>query len=144
MSRLGALLLLLLVMGLPSEAHAGWKRERAVAIAEIVWNHPCDGEVELRWIHFDDIHPGWYSGPCQITYNTAFRQDWWGFCTTTLHEYGHVAGVGHTTNQRSIMYERPPFDKRCANNGRDYLLKHGAKILREAPYILPPPRLNNR
>jgi hypothetical protein len=117
-----------LVVAFPATANAGWKRDRATAIAQIVWDHPCDDQVQLRWIHFDDIHPAWFSGPCQITYNTAFRQDWLGFCTATLHEYGHVAGVQHNLNPRSIMYERPVLNWRCANNGRDYLLSHGASV----------------
>jgi hypothetical protein len=122
--RLIALALLLVLVPL-SDASAGWRRERATAIAQIVWDHPCDDQVELRWQPIDGIHAAWFSGPCQITFATEFRQDWPGFCTTMIHEYGHVAGVWHNSNPRSVMYERPLPNWRCANNGRNYLHRHG-------------------
>lgn len=132
---------LLLLVALPSTASAGWKRDRAVAIANIVWHSPCDGNVELLWAPIDGVHAGMISRRCaadangvrwaQITLATEFAygsspENFPSFCTAVLHEYGHAAGVEHNDNPESIMNAQPKIDDRCADRGRPFLEAHGA------------------
>lgn len=126
------LVILLALLLFPANAEAGWRRERATAIAQIVWNHPCNDQVKLAWVPLGGTYLGWNDAPCSIKMATEFHTDWPSFCTAIIHEYGHVAGVWHNTNIRSVMYERPLPDERCAANGRPYLEKHS--------YLLPRPR----
>ena len=48
--------------------------------------------------------------PCTISLTTAFdwsrggkRDSWWQICATTIHEYGHLVGMGHIRRPNSIM-----------------------------------------
>lgn len=140
------LIALLALVALPSTASAGWKRDRAVAIARIVWNDPCDGNVELRWAPLDGVHSGMISRRCaadangvrsaQITLATEFvygpaPEQFAYFCTAVLHEYGHAAGVEHNDNPDSIMNAQPKLDPRCADRGRPYLEAHGILVARK-------------
>jgi hypothetical protein len=136
-----------------STAHAGWKIDRAKAIAAKAWNDPCDGNVVLRWADQPHgVHWGvmWTRGyDCEIGISNTRPLAWEEFCTTLLHEYGHLAGfrdplnVGeewHSRNPRSVMYADNPIvrdegtdehgvtrvywhgvDRRCRDRGRPYL-----------------------
>lgn len=141
----------------PATADAGWKVDRATAIANVVWHSPCGGHPTLHWTSGDvsdgavaDADPN----TCEIDYAAdADNNEWPRFCTTTLHEWGHLAGYrdptnvddpAHSSNPRSVMYQFRPtvktvsrdihgrtsthwygIDPRCADNGRPYLEKHG-------------------
>jgi cyanophycinase-like exopeptidase len=34
-------------------------------------------------------------------------------CTVLTHEFGHLAGMQHSHNKRSVMYPRPATPRRC-------------------------------
>lgn len=122
------LIALLLLVALPTPAQAGWKHDRAVAIARIVWEDPCDGNVELRWAPLRNTYNGWHSAPCQISISTDVTyRTFQDFCSVVLFQYGFVAGVWLNDNPRSIMYYGGyKHDERCAKRGRPFLEAHGA------------------
>jgi len=87
---------------------------RAAAIAATIWGaHP--GSC-MHVHHFQENLPNKVlgeSGDCTIIYD---RRQWsWGkYCTTTIHEWGHLAGRNHSRNPRSVMYFRfNHVDRRC-------------------------------
>jgi len=48
--------------------------------------------------------------PCTIYLSSRFdwtrggqRDEWWQVCATTMHEWGHLVGKGHSRNVDSIM-----------------------------------------
>jgi hypothetical protein len=97
-------------------ANAGWKVQRAQAIAAAVWHHPCADHVTIEWGDlpatgiavsaaeaFDD--------ECRIVFARE-PTTWVEFCTTMIHEYGHLAGYRdwantadplHSSNPHSVM-----------------------------------------
>lgn len=106
-----ALLILLLVLSFPSGAQAGWRVDRATAIARTVWNNPCGGSVKMEWADLSALwHAYGYAQGCTITISTEYKFDWMMFCNTVIHEYGHVAGMNHNANPYSIMYEHSNWD----------------------------------
>ena len=47
---------------------------------------------------------------CRVVLNSARSWNWDMLCTTVVHEYGHLAGHGHSDDQASPMhatYDRP-------------------------------------
>jgi hypothetical protein len=90
---------------------------RALAVAQRVW-HPTCGRLRAsfddpRTAHtlLDNGTPidyasGWaIAGDCTIHLSRA--QHWVAYpplCEVVLHEAGHVAGLGHSTDPHSIMY----------------------------------------
>lgn len=101
-----------------AQAQAGWKVDRAVQIANIVWNYPCSGHVRLQWEAPPANQPtlqnanAWEQN-CVVTYNVLRPTTWGEFCTDTIHEFGHAANFRdptnkadplHSANPRSVMY----------------------------------------
>jgi hypothetical protein len=41
---------------------------------------------------------------CSINYNSRRSFTRYELCVATVHEYGHLAGRGHSSNPHSIMY----------------------------------------
>jgi hypothetical protein len=127
-------------------AEAGWKLDRAKAIADVVWHHPCgDVPVEVVWepleatiaaqVHDDEAPP---YPLCRIHFNSDERLGWMAFCSYMLHETGHLAnfrdplnvGPGwseteHSHNPDSIMATFFNDDARGRKRGRPYLERHG-------------------
>jgi hypothetical protein len=126
-------------------AHADWKIDRALTIAEGVW-HPACGELSVHlgdpvaegtvaeaggWARADDCEIGLDAGRTWTEFEPL--------CQVILHEGGHVAGRSHSNNPRSVM--RPSFmfgestatiggvtstrwdgiDRRCMYKGRWFL-----------------------
>ena len=127
----------------PAIANAGWKTTRATAIATHVWG-VCQNTLR---IHFTPADPAWadsygwaWTGNCNVYIDTTIGARYWEpFCTTVIHETGHVAGLGHSDNPRSVMRANSTFveiagtakgkftsrwygvDPRCRDRGRPYM-----------------------
>lgn len=101
----------ILLLMFPLAAHAGapgpWQR-KALETAQRVW-HPTCGQLTIVFgtppVELADA-PEWaYLGQCQI--NIDQSRGWLGypeFCNLVLHGAGHAAGMGHSSNPRSIMF----------------------------------------
>lgn len=132
-------------------AEAGWKLDRATRIATLVWANghrvPCVENMQVRWA---DPLPttgnitrlGWINADpatgqpteCVIYFDRTLPLPWLDFCTTLIHEAGHLAGFRdptntadpfHSSNPRSVMYVpslevEVDFTKSQATAGRDY------------------------
>jgi hypothetical protein len=153
-----AALVVVLIAGLAvttSPAAAGWRINRAVAIANVVWGNPCPWRI--KWDPPLRNHPealSWASmqGGCRyqgfgVVHLNASEpiHTFDVFCTRVLHEVGHLADAVHSPNPRSVMYpidqtsEGRLFsrdgrhfhwignggDPRCRDHGRPYLEAHG-------------------
>lgn len=93
-------------------AHAGWRIDRATAIAEIVWKRPCGGNVTLRWQHLPDRRAGASTdlSTCTVTFDATpfFNPSWAEFCTRMIHEYGHLADYRDPTNPVDPLHSHDP------------------------------------
>lgn len=101
------LVLVLLVFAL---AGAETRLQAAEGVAHWRWGPVCAGQVDVfnrplkppliaiaTWNHgFTD---------CEVTYTTRRRWHWWDLCRATVHEWGHLAGRGHSRNPRAVMFE---------------------------------------
>lgn len=138
----------LILAFLPAVAHAGWKIDRATAIAQTVW-HPACGQLRLAYgdpaaAGTQPEAGGWaWAGNCAIGVNAERHYSFEELCSVVLHEAGHVAGAGHSHNPASVMYAEPlvikttarigqrtitrwtGVDRRCLDRGRPYLERHG-------------------
>jgi hypothetical protein len=145
-----AVLLALAVV--PAEARAGWKIDRAQTIAATVWRY--QPPVTLRWARLPAPAMA-DASTATVWLNIGPREDseWAPFCTTMIHEYGHLAGFRdpsnvadpqHSHNPRSVMFGGAKLDRhtvhvlggattttwvgmdpRCRDRGRPYLMAHG-------------------
>jgi hypothetical protein len=131
-------------------ADAGWRIDRATAIAAKVWRDPCPNKVQIRWVAIpatgigaEDVADAAADRfTCTIWLRSTHRWDWEPLCSALIHEYGHLAGMPHSLNPRSVMYEFGAYmedfetrhgrkisstvrwtgtDRRCRNRGRTYL-----------------------
>jgi hypothetical protein len=137
--KLAVVLFAALALVLPASAEAGWRIDRATAIAGIVWQHPCQDAIAIRVTQENEIAWTTDDTPCVVFLGRHARTAWEPFCHTILHEVGHLAGMGHSRNPRSVMWPFLPadqlvtrhgtvwvgVDKRCRERGRPYLEKHG-------------------
>jgi matrixin len=79
---------------------------------------PCNGVVDVSWQSLDPSINGvaswWnptdsYGNPaqnsqCSISLNTAQDFSWPMLCTVVTHEFGHLTGHQHVTDQTNVMY----------------------------------------
>lgn len=127
-------------------AHAGWRIDRSLAIAQAVW-HPTCGQLTLGYGDPADAGgdaSGWaWAGDCKIRIPNGSHYEFEELCAIVLHEGGHVTGLGHSSNPRSAMYGEAlvikttavigrrtitrwtGVDHRCLNRGRPYLESRG-------------------
>src|SRR3954454_3885731 len=92
--------------------------QTAQALAKQHWaTDPCGGQVEIVWSGLaSDINAqsSWtnptsaydnpsQNGDCKITFNPGAEYDWPKFCTVAIHEYGHLAGKPHVSNDDDVM-----------------------------------------
>lgn len=88
---------------------------RAALIAALIWGaHPSGcATVNQHPFPLPRSVLGEAYG-CIILYNSRRSWYWGKFCTTAIHEWGHLAGRGHSSNPRSVMYYRfTHVDRRC-------------------------------
>jgi hypothetical protein len=134
---MGALVALVLGAAVAAPAQAGWRMDRAQAIAGVVWNDPCGGRVQLVWERLPEGITAQTRGsrPCTILFDRTEPLDWMSFCSYVIHEYGHLAGYldlrnpdgfEHSSNPDSIMAEFFDNDRRCRQRGRPYLERNQA------------------
>jgi hypothetical protein len=141
----------------PTPANAGWRLDRAQAIANIVWDAPCGGHPTITWVALGDSGVAANADPdaCLIRFDVNHKTVWPEFCTRLIHEFGHLARYrdplnvsdpGHSHNPRSVMFHisygliaakdtvsgrqvtRPVADARCRDRGRAYLRAHDGLI----------------
>lgn len=128
---------MVLVLAFPASAHAGWRLDRSIAVAEKVWHAPCGGQVTVLWAPLPEtVGAVAAREACTVTLTTAYRLPFAALCSVMIHEVGHLAGVQHSLNPRSVMYEWRDFnygflrgrlvrvmgaDRRCFDRGREYL-----------------------
>ena len=94
---------------------------RAMRISVNFWGkRACHGNVTLQWGQLSVGMTGqatWmnpfdaWSRPrrnfgCSITFNAAMSFGFKQLCSTMIHEVGHLLGRQHSSNRRSVMYER--------------------------------------
>jgi hypothetical protein len=129
-----------------------WQVARAEAVAAKAWGNPCGGAVTFRVKPIPAEDEAW-AYDCTVEYNTTeyVPTDWPTFCSTMVHEYGHLAGFrdprntedpAHSINPYSVMYATEPpvtadlpgewyrhkkvhvvvgYEPRCAYHGRAFL-----------------------
>lgn len=136
----------------PANAHAGWKTNRAVAIAQIVWQPSC-GPLRLSFETPapDDAEEGvnaWaWPDECVIHLDNRQRWEWEPLCETVLHETGHVTGLADSKTPGNIMFNDgltlhdtgwvngkwqeswTGIDKRCRKRGRPFLERHLTRLV---------------
>jgi hypothetical protein len=134
------------ILALAAPAQAG-RVERAQAVAGKAFNYPCAWTgVQVRfdrpdpWERLDGATGlAWAlrgRGYCRVEFSVpAAKLRWVELCHVMIHEYGHLAGVDHNFNPRSVMYESLDIgygwvlgrfvvqgvDRRCYDRGRRYL-----------------------
>jgi hypothetical protein len=81
-----------LLLATPATAQAGWRIDRARAIAEVVWHHPCVDAMTLHWGATPRDEAGdpaagvAMKDDCDVTLDAIDSAPWEIFCTTVLHE----------------------------------------------------------
>lgn len=131
---------LLAALALPVTAHAGWKIDRSLAIADIRWGAaPCGPVAVIRdaWLpSFRESHALAVADKddCRVYLRPDWTPDGFGdLCTVILHERGHIDGYRDPSNLEDPEHSRDPNNIMAA----DYLLVtgflrvHGRRI--EAP-----------
>ena len=97
--------------------------DRATAIAAKVWNNPCDGNVALKWVDmpvgmaaYVNVWLDTGKSDCTVNFNVNQRSNWVEFCSTMIHEYGHVAGYRHPVGVRMANGEVDHFHSPDSNS----------------------------
>jgi hypothetical protein len=128
-------LVIIALLGLPATAQAGWKTERALETAYIVWGEQlqrvCPADIVIA---YDDPRAAYSAeylrmktnaawarpGVCRVSLNrdarTAETDAYEPFCSVVLHETGHIIGLDHS--ERGIMRPAPFFARSTGWEGR--------------------------
>ncbi len=140
-----------IVCALTLAAPAGAQFNRvaaAKAVANRVWRSPCNGQVTTRRgvldasvaanAYYSLGQPGQPYTDCVVTFNAVLyahgRANYQAFCSTLLHEWGHLAGYRappgqeairadgtldpfHSRDPRSVMFPILDLDPRCTHPG---------------------------
>jgi hypothetical protein len=96
----------------------------AQAIAVKHWHQdPCGGDVSIGWspMAWDTYANSTWSVTsggrwidCRVEFNSRVTFSWSRYCTIMVHEYGHLIGLDHSSNPKSIMFARPRVFRGCA------------------------------
>lgn len=118
MFRVVGCLVTILALAVPAPAHAGWGLKNARLVAERTWGIPPCGVPQIQIVSLtEDLLRGWdwvipygwtVESKCTIWLNRDYGRtlDSLTGCFVVVHEWGHLAGQGHTTDERSVMFER--------------------------------------
>jgi hypothetical protein len=114
-----------LVLLAPVSAEAlTYREQRALKVAEAKWKRlPCGGDVGFSRARIEPIWMAMATQPCGIVFQPDANPPWPVYCTAVVHEVGHLLGVGHSPDPRSVMYERPRNYWRC-NHSPEWSLAH--------------------
>lgn len=86
---------------------------RAILIAEEAWDHPCNDDVNLYLASLKDTVVA-ETAQCNVWYDPEYlgltKTNWSEFCTYLVHEWGHLAGEGHSSDPNDVMYPWPTHD----------------------------------
>lgn len=78
---------------------------RAQEIAAAAWGNPCGGAVQVEKVSLGlGVAAEAVEGGCTVYFNTDADWNWPDYCSVMVHEYGHLAGYGHSTTRKAIMY----------------------------------------
>lgn len=95
-----------------------YREQRALQVAQAKWKRlPCGGLVVMERRALDRFATARAVGPCTIAFDRARLSSlpWALFCTTVVHEIGHLLGIGHSIDRRSVMHRSPTIYWRCAS-----------------------------
>ena len=88
-------------------------------IADSTWGYdPCGGTVALSWVTAaptinataswanptDPYNNPQQNGSCSVAFNDQQAYDWPMLCTVFVHEFGHLTGHQHSTDQNDVMF----------------------------------------
>lgn len=88
-------------------------------IADSTWGYdPCGGAVALSWVTAaptinatatwsnptDPYNNPQQNSSCSVAFNDQQSYDWPMLCTVFVHEFGHLTGHQHTTDQNDVMF----------------------------------------
>jgi hypothetical protein len=111
---------------------AAWLHQAAL-VAVVIWGGAHCGRVTQLQRPLPSgtgAQAVWGPSTCRIEYSRHPIHPWrWQHvCATTIHEWGHLTGHGHSRNPRSIMYpEGHEADSRCLDFGWPFLDAHRAR-----------------
>jgi hypothetical protein len=92
---------------------------KARAIADQTWGYdPCGGTVDVTWATAApsvNATATWsnptdaYAAPqqntdCSVAFNDQQAYDWPMLCTVFVHEFGHLTGHQHSSDQTDVMF----------------------------------------
>lgn len=114
MRRVAAVIALLVPTGVAGVVPLSWV-VRGQRVARTVYPTLCDAAPDIVWrvLPGDTIaRADWWrveggDRRCRLTYDVSVPWTWPAFCTLTVHERGHFAGLPHSVNPRSVMFWRP-------------------------------------
>jgi Matrixin len=93
------------LLAAPAEA-AAYERSWSAPALRVARASLPSGCREPRVVPSGELPPGMlgtYSRPCTVIVNSGI----WSydrFCTTVVHEYGHLGGLGHSEDPANVMY----------------------------------------
>jgi hypothetical protein len=132
-----ALITVLAFAATASPAAAGWRIDRATAIAQKVWHHPCVDQMRIEWADPRPFHgtedaidvAAWsYIEPdCIVYFNDAQPLKWEQFCTAMLHEAGHLANFRDPANGDAWWHSSSPRSVMRTGIGYDYVVEGGER-----------------
>jgi len=106
-------LLLALIPTASAASLSDFRRAQVVAAGHF----PTACPPILRWRDISERDAiTWRNGrpECSITFNArSWRWRWRKICRVMVHEYGHLAGLDHSDDFRSVMYPTAPAPRAC-------------------------------
>jgi len=107
-------LVVVLVLAVPARANFGGGGQLAKRIATERFPNHC-GPYRIDYRPLPHGYLGYVpGGECRIFLSPRFRSfPFTTRCTILTHEFGHLAGLGHSDNPRSVMYPQPALYQPC-------------------------------